>query len=132
MKKLTKQQEEIRHGSYKKQLTSNNNIAELQEKISYICYQISQEFCKLKYKSTHVIDILEKNFNKSFINISFDDHEAIEEEIDNVIYQYEKIKKNLRDARKVRFYMEKKEKEKSNELRYAKNLLSQFGIEPMI
>jgi hypothetical protein len=110
---------------------SDYEAEELEEKINYICNQTAQDFYKLKYQSIHVTDILERNFNKSFINISFDDHEVIEEQIDKLMYQYAKIKKNLRDGREVKFYIEKKEKEKSNEIRYARNLLAYFGIKPI-
>ena len=46
------------------------------------------------------------------------------------MYQYAKIKKKLRYGREVKFYMEKKKK-KSSELRYDRNLLAYFGIEPI-
>lgn len=110
---------------------SDHELEELQEKMTFICNQTAQEFYKLKTQSLRVSDILEKNFNKSYLNNNFDEQELIEEQIDSLIYQYTKIKKNLRDGREVRLYIEKKEKQKSNELRYARNLLAHFGIDPI-
>lgn len=110
---------------------SDHELEELQEKMNFICDQTAQEFYKLKNQSTRISEILERNFNKSYLNNNFDDQEIIEEQIDKLIYQYAKIKKNLKDGREVRFYIEKKEKQKSNELRYARNLLAHFGIDPI-
>jgi len=111
---------------------SDHELEELQEKMNYICNETAQEFYKLKNQSTRVSNILERNFNKSYLNNNFDDQEIIEEQIDKLIYQYTKIKQNLRDGREVRFYIEKKEKQKSNELRYARNLLAHLGIQPIV
>lgn len=109
---------------------SDHELDELQEKMNYICDQTAQEFYKLTCQSLKVSDILERNFNKTYLNNNFDQQELIEEQIDKLIYQYTQIKKNLRDGREIRLYMEKKEQQKSNELRYARNLLAHFGIEP--
>lgn len=111
---------------------SDQELEELQEKMKYICDQTAQEFYKLTCQSLKVSDILERNFNKTYLNNNFDQQELIEEQIDKLIYQYTQIKKNLRDGREIRFYMEKKEQQKSNELRYARNLLAHFGIDPAI
>lgn len=109
---------------------SDNEIEELQEKMNCICNQIAQEFYKIKYQSVKVSEILETNFNKSYLNNNFDNQEQIEEQIDILIYQYAKIKEKLRVGRLVRYNMEKKQKQKSNELKYARNLLEYFGINP--
>lgn len=111
-------------------ISSDHEIEELQDKMNFICNQISKEFYGLKYQITQVSDILEKNFNKSYLNNNFDDQEIIEEQIDKFIYKYQKIKKNLKDGREVRSYMENKQKQKSNELKYARNLLECLGINP--
>ena len=108
---------------------SHHGLEELHEKMNYICNQTAHEFYKLTCQSLKVSDILEKNFNKSYLNNNFDEQEQIEEQIDTLIYQYAKIKKNLRDGRDIRLYIEKKKQQKSNELRYARNLLAHFGIE---
>ena len=110
---------------------SDHELEELQEKMNYICDQTAQEFYKLTCQSLKVSDILESNFNKTYLNTNFDQQEIIEEQIDKLIYQYTLIKKNLRDGREIRLYMEKKEKQKSIELRYARNLLAHFGIDPV-
>lgn len=107
---------------------SEYELEELREKMKYISNQIALEFRKLKKQSINVTEILEKNYNNEFMNENFDEQELVEEHIDNLLYQYEKVKKYLKYGRDVRFYKEKKEKEKSNEIRYAKNLLAHFGI----
>lgn len=107
---------------------SEHELEELREKMKYISNQIALEFRKLKKQSINVTEILEKNYNNEFMNNNFDEQELVEEHIDNLLYQYEKVKKYLKYGRDVRFYKEKKEKEKSNEIRYAKNLLAHFGI----
>ena len=110
---------------------SDHELEELQEIMNNICNESAQKFYKLKSQSLHVSNILENNFNKSYLNTNFDEQELIEEQIDKLIYQYEQIKKHLRDGREIRCYIEKKEKQKNNELRYARNLLAHFGIEPI-
>ena len=111
-------------------IDSDHELEELQEKMNYNSHQTAQEFYKLKTQSFKVSEILEKNFNKFYLNDNFDDQELIEEQIDRLIYQYAKIKENLKKGRDIRFYIEMKETQKSNELRYARNLLAHFGIDP--
>ena len=72
---------------------SDQELEELQEKMKYICDQTAQEFYKLTCQSLKVSDILERNFNKTYLNNNFDHQEIIEEQIDKLIYQYMKIKK---------------------------------------
>jgi len=110
----------------------DHELEELQENMNYICDQTAQEFYKLTCQSLKVSDILERNFNKTYLNNNFDQQEIIEEQIDKLIYQYTQIKKNLRDGREIRFYMEKKVIQKCNELRYAENLLANLGIDPTL
>lgn len=108
---------------------SCNELEELQEKMNYICDQTAQEFYKLTCETLKVSDMLERNFNKTYLNNNFEQQEMIEHQIDKLICQYFQIKKNLQDGREIRFYMEKKETQKCNELRYAKNLLASLGID---
>jgi len=108
---------------------SCNELEELQEKMNYICDQTAQEFYKLTCETLKVSDMLERNFNKTYLNNNFEQQEMIEHQIDKLICQYFQIKKNLQDGREIRFYMEKKEMQKCNELRYAKNLLASLGID---
>ena len=115
-------------------ITEDNNVdsdyelEELREKMNNINDHSAKEFYKLKSQSCKVTAILEQHFNEKSMNKNFDDHELIEEQIDKLIYQYTKIKENLKNGREVRFYIEKKEKQKVNELRYARNVLLQCGI----
>lgn len=115
-------------------ITENNNVdsdyelEELREKMNNMNDHSAKEFYKLKAQSCKVTAILEQNFNEKTMNKNFDDHELIEEQIDKLIHQYTKIKENLKNGREVRFYIEKKEKQKVNELRYARNVLLQCGI----
>jgi len=108
---------------------SCNELEELQEKMNYICDQTAQEFYKLTCETLKVSDMLERNFNKTYLNNNFEQQEMIEHQVDKLISQYFQIKKNLQDGREIRFYMEKKEMQKCNELRYAKNLLASLGID---
>jgi len=112
-------------------IDSDHELEELHEKMNYINEQSAQEFRRLKSQSFKVTTLLEQNFNNDYINKNFDEHELIEEQIDKLIYQYTKIKENLRRGREVRFYIEKKEKQKVNELRYARNVLTHLGIYPV-
>ena len=63
------------------------------------------------------------------MNTNFDDQELIEEQIDRLVYQYVKIKEHLKKGREIRIFKEQKEQEKMNELRYARNVLMQLGID---
>ena len=110
--------------------SDHDELEELREKMNYVCNQTAEDFYKLKSQSFKVSEILDKNYNKSYLNTNFDDQELIEEQIDILMYQYAKIKANLKKGRDISFYMEKKKQQKSNELRYARNVLACFGIDP--
>jgi hypothetical protein len=107
---------------------SDNELEELHEKMDYICEKIAEEFYKMRFKISHINGIFENNFNRT-LNSNFDEHELFEEQMDELIHEYFKIKKLLKEGRNIRFYKEQKESEKKNELRYARNALAHYGIE---
>lgn len=111
-------------------MDSDHELKELEEKMNNNCNETAQEFYKLKCQSFKVSETLEKNYNKYYLNNNFDDQELIEEQIDILIYEYAKIKENLKKGRDIRFYIEKRKEQKLNELKYARNLLAHFGIDP--
>lgn len=110
---------------------SDHELEELQEKMDYICQQNAGEFYKMKIKMAHINTIFENNFNTKTMNKNFDDHELFEEQIDELIHEYIKVKELMKHGREIRLYTEKKKQQKSNELRYARNLLAHFGIDPI-
>jgi hypothetical protein len=103
---------------------SNNEIDNLNKKMENICRQTAQEFFRLKSHIVYINDIFEKNYNSCFMNENFDKQEQIEEQIDSLIFEYKNVKNLLRKGRDVKCYKEEKEKEKRNELRYARNVLA--------
>jgi len=111
-------------------LDSDNEIEELIEKMEYVCNQTSNSFYNLKKKVNNVNILLENNFNSNFVNSNFDHHELIEEQIDNLIYDFSKIKEFIKKGRLIKFYKEKKENNKKKELLYARNALVYYGINP--
>ena len=113
------------------ELNFEHELEELQEEMNSVSVKIAKEFNDLKSQALNVVDILEKNYNENCSNTNFDDQELVEEQLDILIHEYGKIKASLRYGREVRFYMEKKEQQKSNELRYARNVLAHLGIEPI-
>jgi hypothetical protein len=109
---------------------SDNEIEELTDKMTFICSQTSNSFYKFKKKVNNIHNLLENNFNNKFENNNFDDHELIEEQIDDLIYDFLKIKEFLKKGRIIKFYKEKKENNKKKELLYARNALAYYGINP--
>ncbi len=77
-----------------------------------------------------VFDRLYLNNNNHDAGLSFLEHELFEERMDGLFYKYKKTKELLKKGRLIRCHKEEKEKEKLNELRYARNTLAQYGIRP--
>jgi len=105
----------------------NLNISletELDEKMEYISEQISQEFHVLNNIVSQVNSILDINFNNKFMNTNFDKHEHIELYFDTLLHEYQTVKELLKKGREIRYTKEKKEKEKDNEIRFARNTLA--------
>lgn len=109
-------------------IISNNKLEELKEEYDYISEQISQDFYKLKKYSQNVTNILERNFNGNFANNNFDVQELIEEKLDELFYEYLKIKGSFKKGREIRTYKEKKENEIKIQKKLGKNILIQHGI----
>lgn len=110
------------------EIDSTNELENLQSEMLIITNQIAQELYALRSYTFSTNHILQCNFNPSFMNTNFDEQEIIEEYIDRFVYQYEKIKESFKKGREIRSHKEQKEQEKINELRYARNVLAQLGI----
>lgn len=109
------------------QVDSDQELEDLNEKMDYVSQKIADEFYKLKFKISHINGVFENNFNRT-LNTSFEQHELFEEQIDEFVHEYLKVKNYIKQGRNIRFYKEKKESEKKNELRYARNELAHYGI----
>lgn len=110
-------------------INSTNELEHLQSEMNVVTNKIAQDLYALKSYSFSVNNILEYNFNPSFMNTNFDEQELIEEQIDRLLYEYVKIKEHFKKGREIRIFKEQKEQEKMNELRYARNVLMQLGID---
>lgn len=108
---------------------SKHELEELNTKMDYICKQNANEFYKLNMRMAYINSVFENNFNSRTMNTNFDDHELFEEQMDELIYEYNTVKELMKQGRQVKFYKEQKETEKKNELRYARNTMVQCGIE---
>jgi len=109
-------------------VNSETELEELDEKMEYVSEQISEEFHILNTIVSQVNGILNINFNNKFMNTDFDKQEYIEEYLDTLIYEYQTVKELLKKGREIRYNKEKKEKQKDNELRGARNTLNYCGI----
>jgi hypothetical protein len=109
-------------------VNSETELEELDEKMEYIGELIAEEFHILNNIVSQVNGILNVNFNNKFMNTNFDKHEHVELYFDTLIHEYQTVKELLAKGRAIRYNKEKKEKEKYNELRCARNTLSQYEI----
>jgi len=109
---------------------SDHELDEIQEKMNLVCQQTSEEFYKLKTYSQNVAKILEENFNNNFTNTNFDEHELIEEKLDEFIFQYAIAKELIRKGREIKFYKDEKEKQIRIHKKLARNALAHYGIQP--
>lgn len=92
---------------------------------------LNKEFLEITQKMKHINGMFEKLYlqNKNNeVGMSFIEHELLEERMDALFYRYQKTKELLKKGRLIRYYKEEKEKEKLNELRYARNTLAHYGI----
>jgi hypothetical protein len=100
-----------------------------QPDMTSIEYGLNQEFLLTYTRIKIMHDIFESFYANKLNNATFMEHELLEEKIDNFIYSYQKTKQLLKQGRLVRYHKEEKEKEKLNELRYARNTLAHYGID---
>ena len=105
---------------------SQDYIDEINEKLNFVTHRIDEEFNKLRNISRNINIILENNCSSNIMNKNFDDQELIEEQFDNLIFNYSNVKELLKMGRQLRYYKEQNEMEK----RYARNVLAQYGINP--
>jgi hypothetical protein len=103
----------------------NEHMDETVNKLNIEFLNISQ---RMKYMND-TFDKLYKNNKYDGLGMLFIEHELFEERMDSLIYRYQKTKNLLKKGRLIRYYTEEKEKEKSNELRYARNTLAHYGID---
>ena len=93
---------------------------------------LNKEFVNITQRMKNINEMFEKIYlqNKNNeVGMSFIEHELLEERMDGLFYRYQKTKELLKKGRLLRHYKEEKEKEKMNELRYARNTLSHYGID---
>ena len=103
----------------------NEHMGETVNKLNIEFLNISQ---RIKYMND-MFDKLYENNKYDGVVMSFIEHELFEERMDGLIYRYQKTKNLMKKGRLIRHYTEEKEKEKSNELRYARNTLAHYGID---
>lgn len=109
-------------------VNSETELEELDEKMKYISQQIAEEFHILNNIVSKTNSVLNLNYNNKFMNTNFDQQENIEWYLDSLVYEYQTVKQLFKKGREIRHNIERKEKEKDNELRCARNTLS-YGIE---
>jgi len=109
-------------------VNSETELEELDEKMEYIGEVIAEEFHLLNNIVSQISGVLDVNFNNKFMNTNFDQQENIEWYLDSLVYEYQTVKQLFKKGREIRHNIERKEKEKDNELRCARNTLS-YGIE---
>ncbi len=109
-------------------INKETSLEELTEKMTYITELIAEEYYMLNNVVSNVNSILDVNYNNKFMNKDFDKQEYIEEYLDSLVYEYQKVKEILKKGREIRYHKELKEKEKENEIRCARNTLAHFGI----
>ena len=90
----------------KNNIISFNKIdGNLDKKMENICDEVYKDFCNLQKKFLKIQIILENDLNKNF-----DTQELIEEKLDELFYEYIKIKEQIKMGREIRFYKEEIEK----------------------
>ena len=109
-------------------VNSETELEELDKKMEYIGEVISEEFHILNNIVSQINGILNVNFNNKFMNTDFDKHEHIELYFDTLIHEYQTVKELLAKGRAIRHNKEKKEKEKYNEVRCARNMSANYKI----
>jgi hypothetical protein len=111
---------------------SELSIKLLNEHMDETINNLNMEFLNISQRMKHInmmFDRLYKNNTNDKVGMSFIEHEILEERIDGLFYRYQKTKELLKKGRLIRHYKEEKEKEKMNELRYARNTLAHYGID---
>jgi hypothetical protein len=109
-------------------VNSETELEELDEKMEYIGEVIAEEFHLLNNIVSQISGVLDVNFNNKFMNKDFDKHEHIELYFDTLIHEYQTVKELLQKGRAIRYHKEKKETEKYNELRCARNTSANYEI----
>lgn len=105
-------------------IDSDDDLEEIKDKLDSLTKSISNEMSRLQKYSENV----SRELNVS-IDTSFEEQELIEEQIDIFIYEYHTLKQLLKQGREIRIHKEAKEKEITNQKRFARNLLAHYGIQ---
>lgn len=103
----------------------------LNEEMDNTVDDLNKEFLDITQRMNYINKMFEKSYlqNKNNeVGMSFLEHELLEERMDGLFYRYQKTKELLKKGRLIRYYKEQKDKEKTNELRYARNTLAYYGI----
>jgi PAS domain-containing protein len=103
---------------------SDDDLEEINEKLRALTKSTSNEMSRLK----KYIENVNHELNDVRVNTSFEEQELIEEQIDIFIYEYHTLKQLLKQGREIRIHKEAKEKELTNQKRFARNLLVHYGI----
>lgn len=111
-------------------INSDDEIEEINEKMTCISEMIACEFTNLKKISSNLNNTLDDNYNSKITNKNFDEQELIEEKLDTLLFEFSKVKVLLKKGREIRYYKELKEKEIEKQKIFARNLLIQYGIKP--
>lgn len=104
----------------------------LNEEMDNTVDDLNKEFLDITQRMKYINEMFEKLYlqNKNNeVGMSFIEHELLEERMDGLFYRYQKTKELLKKGRLIRYYKEQKDKEKTNELRYARNTLAHYGID---
>ena len=109
-------------------VNSETKLEELDEKMEYISEVIAEEFHILNNIVSKTNSVLNVNFNNKFMNVNFDQQENIEWYLDSLVHEYQTVKELFKKGREIRYNIVTKEKEKDNEIRYARNTLLFYGL----
>lgn len=93
--------------------------------------KLNKEFLNITQRMSYINEMFNKLYSNDQNNMGmlFIEHELLEERMDGLIYRYQTTKDLLKKGRLIRYHKEEKEKEKLNELRYARNTLAHYGID---
>lgn len=102
----------------------------LQEKMNDILKQLNFELSKNSTQISDLNDIMKCAMDRLNDDvITFGHYEILEDAFDTVIYKYQKTKNLLKTGRLIQCFIEQKTLQKECEIRFAKNVMAQYGIE---
>jgi hypothetical protein len=78
----------------------------LEEKLHDISKKIEEELYKLRYIVKIIDNTLDVNYDSNNKEINFDNQELIEEQFDNLLFEYAMVKELFKKGREIRYYKE--------------------------